>query len=143
MKAKTALLSVFLIFSLSMFAQSITLNISGIENTEGILQIAIFENAQQFEDEKPMKVINLPKTNIQNGSTSTTIELAAGTYAITVLDDEDKSGDMTYRFGVYPLEGVGFSDYMLKGLSKPDFTDFDFTLTNDNAKTVSVQMKYF
>jgi len=124
------------------YAQSITVNISGIEKTEGNLSVAVFENQEQFDDEVPAKSIQFDKSDIVDGKKTVTLNLKPGTYAITVLDDEDKSGDMTYRFGVYPLEGVGFSNYILSGMSKPDFADFDFTVT-DKKQDISVKMKYF
>ncbi|MBR9861371.1 DUF2141 domain-containing protein [bacterium] len=123
-------------------SNKVTLNISGIETEDGHLQVAVFENQSQFDDEKAVKVVYFNKNGMVNGTKTVLISLKPGTYAVTVLDDEDDSKDMTYRLGVYPLEGVGFSEYVLQGMSRPDFTDFDFTVKQTGA-VVQVKMQYF
>lgn len=123
-------------------AQTLTIDVSGIRSSTGQLQIAIFETAEQFNDEKPAKTLYIDKSGLANGKKSIQVNLKPGTYAITVLDDEDKSKDMTYTWGIYPKEGVGFSNYKLQGLSKPDFSDFDFKITEDS-KHVKVEIDYF
>lgn len=142
MKIKQLCAGLFiLMLSLNSLAQTLTLNVSGIRNLEGVLKIAVFKNTQQFEDEKPDKSYIFEKSDVKAGKKSIELKLSPGTYAVSILDDEDKSGDMTYRFGIYPLEGVGFSNYILSGLSKPDFADFDFIIKDDIK--VNVIMKYF
>ncbi len=49
---------------------------------------------------------------------------------------------MTYRLRIYPLEGVGFSNYKLKGMTKPKLDDFSFTIPLRNQQVI-VEMKYF
>jgi len=142
MKFKYVIAYVALAFCTLCNAQSITLTISGIESAEGTLNVAVFENQQQFDDEKPAKNFSFDKTGMSNGTKTVQLKIAPGTYGITVLDDEDESGDMTYRFGIYPLEGVGFSYYMLSGMTKPEFEDFDFILSKEH-KQMTIKMKYF
>lgn len=124
------------------FSQAVNLEIQNLRNDKGQLHIGIFKTAEQFDKENPIKEVLVEKNRVSNGKINIKINLEPGTYGITVLDDEDKSEDMTYRFGVYPLEGVGFSNYVLSGLSKPDFKDFSF-MVNKSTKIVSVKMKYF
>ena len=126
----------------SSFAQSVTLEIKNIRNLKGQLQVSVFENQQQFDDEKPAKIIYFDKKGISDGKKLVKLDLKPGTYGITLLDDEDKSKDMTYRMGIYPREGVGFTGYKLSGMKKPKFSDFDFTATGDSKKLL-VDIKYF
>ena len=128
--------------NLCSMAQSITFNIRNIRNDKGHLQVAIFENEAQFKIEKPVQKLYFDKSGISNTNKNITIDLKPGNYAISVLDDEDDSKDMTYRLGIYPREGVGFSNYKLEGMSKPKFSDFDFTVSQGN-KQILVEMKYF
>ena len=128
--------------SISSFAQSATLNLKGIRNQKGHIQVSVFENAKQFEDEEPAKILYFDKKDVVKGNKSININLNPGNYGITILDDEDDSKDMTYRLGIYPREGVGFSNYKLSGMTKPKFTDFDFTVQNGNLQ-ILVDMKYF
>ncbi len=131
-----------ILLGMNIQAQSLTITVYGIRNTTGRLQIAIFENAQQFKDEIPVKKLFIDKSEITDSNTSIQTDLAPGTFGIAVLNDEDESGAMTYRFKVYPLEGVGFSNFTMKGLKKPDFSDFDFTIITSGL-LVNVEMKYF
>ena len=142
MKRNIFFLLLIILTGINARSQSVTININGIRNYDGQLQIAVFENQQQFHDEEPVEKLNFAKSDISNGRKSIKINLKSGTYAITVLDDGDKSDDMTYRLGLYPKEGVGFSNYTLKGLKKPDFSDFDFAIDQNN-KQVNVDIKYF
>ncbi len=123
-------------------AQSLTFSIRGIENSKGHLQVSLFENQKQFSDETPAQMLYFDKKDIINGIKNITINLKPGTYGMTVLDDEDDSKEMTFRLRVYPLEGVGFSNYKLKGMTKPKFTDFSFTIPQGHQKII-VDMKYF
>mgnify|MGYP000097222175 CR=1 FL=1 len=120
---------------------SAVLKLSEIRNLKGQLQVAVFKSQQQFDDEKPEKTLYFSKAKVKAGKINLALNLPQGSYAITVLDDEDKSKGMTYRFGVYPLEGIGFSGYKLKGMSKPDFNEFDFKVS-DTKKHVDVAMHY-
>lgn len=131
-----------LVISQQSQVQSITIQVSNIRNLDGHLQVAIFKNAQQFDDEDPEEVLYFDKVDITSGSKELDLKLGNGTYAITVVDDEDDSQDMTYRFGIYPKEGVGFSNYQLKGMKKPDFEDFDF-LVSGKSQQIAVVIKYF
>lgn len=128
--------------SLLAHSQKLSVQISGIRNNQGTLQLSIFKNAKQFDDEKPEKMLRFDKNGIVNGKKTIVIDLPPGTYGITILDDEDNSDTMTYKLLVYPKEGVGFSNFELKGLQKPDFTDFDFTVSPNNS-SVNVVIKYF
>ena len=139
---KQFLLIIIAAVNLNCMAQSITLNIKNIRNDKGHLQVAVFENEAQFKDEKPVRKIYFDKSEIANGNKKITIDFKPGTYAITVLDDEDDSKDMTYRLGIYPREGVGFTNFKMEGMSKPKFSDFDFTI-NEGNKQLIVEMKYF
>lgn len=118
------------------------MQVTNIRNQDGHLQVAIFKTPQQFDDEEPEDVLYFDKADIANGSKDLDLKLGDGTYAITVVDDEDDSQDMTYRFGIYPKEGVGFSNYQLKGMEKPDFEDFDFVVSGKN-RQIAVVIKYF
>lgn len=139
---RTLIITTALFIASSSLAETLNISISGIRNTKGKIQVAVFKSQKQFDDEEPYKILYFSKSNLKDGKLTVKCELPTGTYAITVLDDEDNSKDMTYKFGIYPTEGVGFSNHKLSGLTKPKFTDFDFKLSSGGT-TVKVSMKYF
>lgn len=142
LKIKIFFLVFLLLFTFQSKGQNVTLSISKLQNTEGQLLVAVFETKKQFKQEEPVQTIKIDKSNIKKGKKVLALDLKPDTYAITILDDEDMFGDMSFRFGIYPLEGVGFSNYVLKKLNKPNFSDFSFIKTNEDLK-IKVKMRYF
>ena len=70
------------------------------------------------------------------------LKLKPGVYGISVLDDENKDGEMKYNWFGIPKEGYGFSNFYHTGITKPNFKDFDF-IVGEKDKIVQVKMKYF
>lgn len=139
---KNLLFTTLLFFTYSSsFGQKVTIHFYNIRNNTGQIQLSIFENEKQFKDEKPTKSVNYEKKTMKDGKMSITYTMKSGTYAMTFLDDEDKNNSMTYKLGFYPKEGVGFSNFQLKGMSKPKFNDFSFEVKDDIE--IKVTFKYF
>ena len=136
------------IANLMLFVQSpktdthkLSIEISGIRNDKGALLIGVFMSHECFRDEKPEYEFSLPKAGIENGRIALKIELPAGRYGISVLDDENGDGRMKYNILGIPREGFGFSGYMSRGMKKPRFSDFSFDLRSGE-NTVKVKMRY-
>lgn len=140
---KTISIILLTILAQALSAQSLVVNISNIRNSEGQMQIAIFENNDQFKHEEPISKQYFKKDRVRDGKMTIRIELEPGTYGISVLDDEDSNTKMTFKAVVYPQEGVGFSNYVLKGMSKPKFEEFDFEIEEQKPTPVEVVIKYF
>ena len=132
------------IFSLTVFiinAQTLTVEITNIRNNKGRIIVAVFKNNDDFKNEKTVVNKICPK-NLKNHSMTVKIKLTPGIYGISILDDENCDSKMEYNFIGLPKEGYGFSNFYHKGISRPQFTDFDFSVSNKN-KIVKVKMKYF
>ena len=136
---------ILLLYSIcfSVGAQTLDVHISNIRNGKGVLCVAVFANQIGFSAEKELFAIKCSKANIQNGEIRVQIPISKGNYSISVLDDENESGKMEYKFKFFPAEGFGFSDYFHKGIKKPVFDDFDFVVEQDEIKIIKVKMKYF
>ncbi|WP_421801213.1 DUF2141 domain-containing protein [Flagellimonas sp.] len=66
--------------------------------------------------------------------------LRPGTYAISVLHDENKDGEIKMGL-LLPKEGIGFSNFKAIGLSnRPNFSKASFMLDKDS--TIVVNMIY-
>lgn len=124
-------------------AQDIVVHIENIRNTKGILQIALFQDQQQFDNARPCISLSINKAGISNGKTTATFKnIAGGTYGIALLDDENSNGVLDKRFFI-PEEGFGFSNFDQFTLTKPEFEDFDFRTDGKNTLDVSVKIRYF
>ena len=140
---KTVILNILLVIFIASIAnaQTLTVKISGIRNTKGVIRLAFFTSETEFKKETPKydKIVN--KNNIINGCITVSYDnIPQGKYGIALLDDENNNYKMDYSFFV-PSEGFGFSDFIQSGLFKPKFEDFSFDLGNED-KTIKIVLKY-
>ena len=139
---KNFLVCVFLVTGSFLCAQTLDVHILNIRNTKGQLCAAIFVDEAGFKKEKPCWKQVYSKKNLLNGELHIQIPFRAGEWGFSVLDDENNSGKMEYNFIGIPCEGFGFSGFIPKGLHRPVFKDFSFTVAKNETKIIIVRMKY-
>ncbi len=123
------------------YAQTLTVNITGVRNTSGEISLAFFKCEKDFKSEKPAFTKIVKKSLIENGAACVKYsDIKPGTYGIALLDDENKNSKMDYKFFV-PKEGFGFSDYYHTGLRKPSYSRFCFCF-GDSDKTIKIKVRY-
>ena len=116
-------------------AQDLTLEVRGIEKKVGMLYGAVY-NSEDTYMKKPLATLGLPAdssvVNIPcNG-------LPAGTYAITLYQDENQNKKLdTDAFG-RPLEKIGFSNDAPVVMGPPSFKKSKFTLQNDTVMVINL-----
>jgi uncharacterized protein (DUF2141 family) len=126
----------------SLTAQNITVNISGIRAEKGQIVIGVFKDSDTYQKEEPFVNEIFSKTKIQGEAISVQFSLEPGIYGLCLLDDENNNGKMEYNFVGMPKEGFGFSDYYHKGITKPKFDSFKFTLNKDQNKNITIKVRY-
>jgi len=68
-------------------------------------------------------------------------DLPRGSFAVSVIQDENANGALDMNtFGV-PTEGYGASNNVLPATSAPKFADSSFTLEGTNASELTVRLK--
>lgn len=141
---KIAILSIVVFFfSISAFSQKLIVELSGIRNQEGWIRLAFFRNDVEFDAEEPSLVRIIDKTKVQSGNLVVTLDsIQPGVYGIALLDDENKNGKLDYSF-IVPKEGVGFSNYILRGIRKPRFGDFSFLIRKDATLRIRIRLIYY
>lgn len=122
--------------------QVVNLTISNIKSTQGQILLAVFADQKGFKDEVPIHRFRFPKTAISNGTMKVSVNLAPGTYGIALVDDDNKNGKLDKNMIGIPKEGIGFSNFYLSGMSKPDFDDFKFEVKN-SAMAIQSKMRNF
>ena len=125
-----------------MNAQILTVEITNIRNNKGNIILAVFIDNKSFKIEKPNISKTYLKTNVINGTMIIELKLKPGVYGISVLDDENKDGEMKYNWFGIPTEGFGFSNYYHTGIIRASFENFDFIFGKKD-KIIQVKMKYF
>ena len=132
------------IFSLCLTAQELyTLKVStkNLRNNKGVVQFSIYNTPNSLPDEKFKKYFKQKTASIINNTSSITFKLPKGIYAVNILHDENKNGQIDKGF-MLPIEGVGLSNYKTINLfNRPNFKDASFKLNKN--KNINIKINYF
>lgn len=109
-------------------AQTLTLEVSGIEKPEGHLYVAIYHSKEAFL-KKPLTAF---RVEVKDKTLSIPCcGLPAGTYAVSLFQDENGNGRLdTADFGI-PTEKVGFSNNAKGVMGPPSFEQCRFAFSED------------
>lgn len=115
-----ALAGFMLLLSSSISAQiTVTLQVVGFHNNDGDLLLGVFNDESQFPFD-PFLEYEWPKDTLTGNTMVVEFSVPeAGNYALSLMDDENSSGDMDKNFIGYPTEHYGFSNDVHPGLFKP------------------------
>jgi len=118
---------------------TITVEISGIQGTEGQISIGLYSGEEGFpETGKSYKGINIGVT--REKAVATFQNVPAGTFAIPVFHDTNSNSKLDKNFFGIPKEGYAFSNNVSVTFGPPDFEGASFKL--DGNKTVEIKMGY-
>jgi uncharacterized protein (DUF2141 family) len=117
---------------------AVTLNFENVRNARGMLRVCLTTNPRAFPDcsrDSHARTLSVPAT-----ATSARFEgLAAGTYAVSLIHDENGNGRMDMAL-VMPREGFGFSRNPRIGMGPPRFDAAAFAVgTAPVSQTVRVR----
>ena len=119
----------------------ISIRIDNIRNTEGHLNIALFRNKKGFPDE-PDKAYVLAQIATNEPPCEVVIEnIPYGSYAVSILHDENGNSKMDKTWLGKPKEGFGTSNNPKIRLGPPQFDESGFVLDRE-AVTMVITMKY-
>lgn len=120
---------------------TLTVKVENLQNSKGEVQFTLYNTDGSIPDEYYKNYFKMDKSRIENGKAEITFSnLPKGTYAVSILHDENKNGKIDKGF-ILPKEGIGFSNYSSIGLTnRPDFKKASFEL-NQN-KTIKVKVIY-
>jgi uncharacterized protein (DUF2141 family) len=122
-------------------SDGIELIISNIKNKTGFIRIGLYNSDKGFPD-KPEVSFSLAKDTLILGKLTLFIPVKEpGSFAISILDDENQNGKMDYRLGIIPKEGFGFSNNPRVSMKAPSFDETRFWYKGERIK-VPVRMVY-
>ena len=118
---------------------SLTVKVSDLKNANGHVQVTLYNEEGSIPDHDYKRYYELENAEITSNSASVTFHgLAKGTYAVNILHDEDKDGEIDKGF-ILPVEGIGFSNFETIGLrNRPNFKKASFELTTDQTMEITV-----
>lgn len=120
---------------------SIRVVVTDMESTGGMVGVALFTSDKGFPD-KPEKAMRSTVRRAGSDQCEFIFEgVPCGTYAVSVLHDENGNGKMDKTFIGIPKEGFGVSNNPRIKYGPPSFDDARFDL--GEAVELSVAMNYF
>ncbi len=120
---------------------NLKLVISQLRNQKGEVCIALFESKAGFPEDDTQAICNNCLT-ITELPMTVSFDVPHGSYAASVLHDENKDGELETGMLGIPKEGVGFSNdpRIIKGTPSFEKTRFEF---NEGNREVEIAVKYF
>lgn len=116
----------------------VALSIENVRNARGVLRICLTANPRAFPDcsrDSQARTLSVPA----NATSARFDRLPAGTYAVSLIHDENGNGRMDMAL-VMPREGFGFSRNPRIGMGPPRFDSAAFAVgTTPVSQTVRVR----
>lgn len=120
---------------------AITVTVNNLRNSNGVCNIALYNNAGSFLD--PAKAIHGKIVKAAKGKVTARFDnIPAGTYAVAVIHDENNDKKLNTNFLGIPKEGYGASNNNLPMTSAPKFTASSFTVSKGD-QALSINLKYY
>ena len=113
-------------------APAVEVVMSGFESDDGQALVLVFEGESGFpvDLKRAARAATAP---IQGGRATLRLSLTPGTYALAVIHDEDKDGDLDTFLGI-PTEGLGCSNNAKGSFGPPPYSAAKFTVGAEGAK---------
>ncbi|KZK75142.1 MAG: hypothetical protein A3K90_05320 [Pelodictyon luteolum] len=120
---------------------SLRVKVMDLSSTEGIIGAALYTSKQGFPD-KPERAYLSKAMKLQGASPVFEFRnIPYGTYAVSILHDENGNGKMDKTFIGIPKEGFGVSNNPPIGYGPPSFKEARFEITGKEVE-VRVAMNY-
>lgn len=125
-------------------SSTLTVKIKGIRNTKGKIGVVLYGDAKGFPLD-PSSAVAAKKVDVDPQTLTATVvfeKLPQGTYAATVLHDENLVGKMEFDSSGTPIEGYGISNNPDTSEGPPSFDDAKFTV-NQPDSAIEIAMVYW
>lgn len=113
----------------------VTVEVKNMRSLEGNLVVTLFSSEESFLNKGEQKIIEV---NDQKMMIVTFENLSAGTYAVSVIHDEDKDGDLNAGFMGMPTEDYGFSNDAKGMFGPPEFSEAKFQMSDNTTIQISL-----
>ena len=134
MKNKIYLLALLLFLGTSAIGETLTINISGIEQDRGLIHVGVFSESKEFTDGMQTEGVTV---NSDEEVTIVTLEVRPASYAIAIFQDSNANNVLDKNFLGIPKEKYGFSGKNVFG--QPSFEDAMIVVNGD--QTILIEIK--
>ena len=119
----------------------IIVHITDIIKPDGILGVSLYNSKKGFPGKHEHAYANQLKKITSTEDKVVFNNIPYGTYAVSIMHDENSNGKLDTNFFGIPKEGVGVSNNPKIGMGGPKFKDSVFSL-DKNELELTVAMKY-
>jgi uncharacterized protein (DUF2141 family) len=120
----------------------IHVEILGIRNSIGAVACALFEAPEGFPSEFLRFATNIMIVKVRaTKATCDFADIALGTYALAVIHDENRDGELATNVMGMPKEGYGFSNDAKGTLGAPSFEAASFSY-NGESLIMTIALQY-
>lgn len=120
----------------------IYIDISGMKNSNGNLNVALYNSSSTFND--PDNAFKRFVIKAVSGSTRLVLDsIPQGTYAFAVLHDENSNNTMDKNLLGIPKEGFAFSNNAIGSFGPPSFDEAKFDLPAKATLTQIISLKFY
>jgi uncharacterized protein (DUF2141 family) len=123
---------------------TLTVKIKGIRNAKGKIDVVLYNKGDGFPMERT-GAISMKQVDVDPKTMTATVvfdKLAEGTYAATVLHDENMVGKMEFDAQGTPIEGYGISNNPDSSSGPPTWDASKFTVSQAGA-AIEIAMIYW
>ena len=121
----------------------LTLNVvlTGLRSSQGEVRLCLWQQAEAFPNCRKGQQVRLLSAPAATEVHIAVTDLAPGSYAVSVIHDENDNRKLDKNFMGIPTEGVGFSRNPHMTFGPPSFDKAHFELGAEPVQTI--RMKYF
>lgn len=120
----------------------IHVKILGIRNSAGAVACALFESSEGFPTEFMKSATNIMMIKVQDTQARCDfLDIPPGTYALSVIHDENLDGKLATNWLGIPREGYGFSDDAKASMGAPSFESASFPYEGQNLN-LTIRLNY-
>lgn len=124
-------------------AATLRIEVDGIRNDEGVVQLALFRTADGFPRHSERAARTASIVASVTGVHVTFEDLAPGSWALAVLHDRNANGRLDTNLLGVPLEGIGASRDATRRLGEPRFDDARFELKAEEEVALAIVLRYY
>lgn len=122
--------------------EGIKLSVTNLRSDKGFVLVSLFKDGAGYPDEAG-KAYKTAKVAIKDKKAVVLFSgLPTGTYAISILHDENNDQKMNKTFLGLPKEGYGFSNNVIGAFGPPGYSRASFRHNGNTVTLVTIRTKY-
>jgi uncharacterized protein (DUF2141 family) len=119
----------------------LVINVSGMGNTNGKLNVALYNNSDNFNN--PELVYKELFLTLPGQSMTVTFDsIPAGTYAFALFHDENDNQVLDQNFLNIPQEGFAFSNNSMGTFGPPSYNQAKFNIPKNSTVTQNISLRF-